>query len=115
MRRSRVWTGLVLTVLAVAAMGCASSDDTSTPATDTPTGDCPGQPIDVVVTVGQWTDVVEQLGGACVDVTTIITGADVDPHDFEPSPRDSAAFTGADLVVMNGACLLYTSPSPRDS
>ena len=35
-------------------------------------------------------------------MTTIITGADVDPHDFEPSPRDSAAFTGADLVVMNG-------------
>jgi zinc/manganese transport system substrate-binding protein len=103
MRRSPVWVGLVGTAMAVTVMGCSSSDDTATRSTDTSTGGCPGQPVDVVVTVDQWTDAVEQLGGACVEVTTIITGADVDPHDFEPSPRDSAAFSDADLVVMNGA------------
>ena len=36
-------------------------------------------------------------------VTTIVTGASIDPHDFEPGTADLAAFTGADLVVLNGA------------
>jgi zinc/manganese transport system substrate-binding protein len=102
MRRSRVWTGLVVAALLATTTACSSTDGSSDGGGSGSAGDCPGQPVEVVVTVAQWRDVVEQLGGGCVDVTTIITGADVDPHDFEPSPRDSAAFTDADLVVVNG-------------
>ncbi|HEY6530998.1 MAG TPA: zinc ABC transporter substrate-binding protein [Acidimicrobiales bacterium] len=86
----------VMVAAVLITAGCSSSDDTAE------TGACPTDPIEVVVTVGQWSDLVEQLAGDCAEVTTIITGADADPHDFEPSPRDSAAFTGADLVVLNG-------------
>ncbi len=32
-----------------------------------------------------------------------ITERSVDPHDYEPSPADAAPFTGAKLVVVNGA------------
>ncbi|GAA2538445.1 metal ABC transporter solute-binding protein, Zn/Mn family [Mycolicibacterium diernhoferi] len=65
-------------------------------------GDCPTTPVDVVVSVEQWGKIVTALGGACADVTTVLSGNSGDPHDFEPTPADAAAFTGAQLVVING-------------
>jgi zinc/manganese transport system substrate-binding protein len=35
-------------------------------------------------------------------VKTIVHGTAVDPHDYEPTPGDLAAFSDADLVVVNG-------------
>jgi len=64
---------------------------------------CPGEVVDVVVSVGQWSDVVQHAGGACATVTTIVSSGAVDPHDFDPSTGDIAAFGEADLVVVNGA------------
>jgi zinc/manganese transport system substrate-binding protein len=64
---------------------------------------CPGQVVDVVVSVGQWGDLVRSLGGACATVTTVVSSAAVDPHDFEPGTAALAAFSDADLVVLNGA------------
>jgi zinc/manganese transport system substrate-binding protein len=56
----------------------------------------------VVVSVSQWGDIVEELGGDCAEVTAIVSGTALDPHDFEPSPADLAAFDDAQLVVING-------------
>ena len=53
--------------------------------------------------MGQWGDVVEALGGDCASVTTVVDSVAVDPHDFEPTTGDIAAFEDADLVVLNGA------------
>ena len=64
---------------------------------------CPGRVVDVAVSVGQWGDLVRQLGGACATVTTIVSSAAVDPHDFEPGTAALAAISSADLVVLNGA------------
>jgi len=102
MQRSRI---VVVTAIAVAAaltLAACSSSEQGSSSDRRDTGSCPSEPIDIVVTVDQWGDIVRRLAGACGDVTTIITGADADPHDFEPSPRDNAAFTDADLVVVNG-------------
>jgi len=66
-------------------------------------GACPGEVVDVVVSVGQWGDVVRQVGGGCANVTTIIASGAVDPHDFEAGTADLAAFSDAGLVVLNGA------------
>ena len=41
------------------------------------------------------------MGGDHVKVTTLV-GPDGDPHTFEPSPKDSAALSKADVVVVNG-------------
>lgn len=65
-------------------------------------GECPTDPVRVVVSVGQWGDVVRDLAGACGAVTTIVNGTSIDPHDYEPAPADIAAFRHADLVVVNG-------------
>lgn len=100
-------------LLLLLGLGACSSDDSSSddtvpagPAEATVPADapvCPGEPIDIVVSIGQWTDLVQNLAGGCGRVTTIVTGDAGDPHDFEPSPSDLAAFDEADLVVINGA------------
>jgi zinc/manganese transport system substrate-binding protein len=78
---------------------CASDAPTST---EGAVRDCPGGRIPIVVTVDQWGDLVSRLAGACGDVTTIVSGTTGDPHDYEPTPSDLAAFSGAALIVVNG-------------
>ena len=63
---------------------------------------CPTNPVDIVVSVDQWGDIVSELAGNCGNVKTILASSSVDPHDYEPSPSDGAAFSGAQLVVVNG-------------
>jgi zinc/manganese transport system substrate-binding protein len=64
---------------------------------------CPGDVVDVVVSVGQWGNVVRSVGGDCANVTTIVASGAVDPHDYEPGTADLAAVSEAELVVVNGA------------
>lgn len=86
--------------LALSACG-GGGEDTS--AMDTPAApDCPAAPVNVVASVDQWGNIVSQLGGACAEVTTVLAGSSVDPHDYEPAPSDAADFEGAQLVVLNG-------------
>jgi zinc/manganese transport system substrate-binding protein len=101
-----VRTAVVLAAIgALALTGCSDSGSSGN-GVAVRSGDaaaCPGDVVDVVVSVGQWGDVVGQLGGDCTAVTTIVTSSAIDPHDFEPGTADLAAFTGADVVVLNGA------------
>ena len=93
---------------ALAACGTGQSTpspSSSTAAASTSTGSaaaCPTAPVDVVVSVDQWGDIVSELGGACARVKTILASSSVDPHDYEPSPADAASFSGAKMVVVNG-------------
>lgn len=93
--------GLLVATACGSSGGSESSSGNTTPTTAS-TAACPVEPVQVVVTVNQWGDIVETLGGECADVVTIIDGGDIDPHDFEPTPADTAAFENAELVVMNG-------------
>ncbi|MGV0804529.1 metal ABC transporter solute-binding protein, Zn/Mn family [Mycolicibacterium setense] len=87
---------LLATPFALAACG---SDETQQAES---AGNCVTTPVNVVVSVDQWGDIVSALGGDCAKVTTVLAGSSVDPHDFEPSPADAAKFQGAQLVVING-------------
>lgn len=65
--------------------------------------DCATKRLNVVVTVEQWASLATDIGGACVNVTTILSGLNVEPHDYEATPNDATYIKGADLVVANGA------------
>lgn len=96
---------VLFTPLAALALGGCAGGETAGNAASVRSGDpaaCPGEVVDVVVSVGQWTDLVESLGGACATVTTVVTSPAVDPHSFEPDTAAIAAFSDADLVVVNG-------------
>lgn len=79
---------------------CSPDGDQAGPSSDA--GDCPTAPVNVVVSVDQWGNVVSELGGDCTRVTTVLASSAVDPHDYEPVPSDAAEFEDAQLVVVNG-------------
>ncbi|HEV3105866.1 MAG TPA: metal ABC transporter solute-binding protein [Trinickia sp.] len=62
-----------------------------------------GASVNVVAAENFYGDVVKQLGGAHVDVTSILSNPDQDPHLFEASPKTARALQHADIVVYNGA------------
>lgn len=59
-------------------------------------------PIKVVASTNVWGDVVEQIGGDHVEVTSIISDPSADPHSFQSSPRNQLALSSAQLIVENG-------------
>jgi zinc/manganese transport system substrate-binding protein len=61
-----------------------------------------GTTIRVVAAENFWGDIVRQIGGSHVTVTSIITDPNADPHTYETDPRDAAAIGAADFVVLNG-------------
>lgn len=60
--------------------------------------------ISVSTTTGIVADVVKQVGGDRVAVTSIVPPAG-DPHSYEPTPSDAKAVVGADIVFTNGLLL----------
>lgn len=59
--------------------------------------------LSVAASVSQWGTMAQALGGEYVTVTTAITNAAADPHDYEPTASDIAGIASADVVVTNGA------------
>ncbi len=93
--------GAITTAAALLLAACGtSSGPQSSNASSAPA--CPTTPVNVVVTTNVWGSIVDQLVGTCANVSTVITNSAADPHDFEPTAQTSAAFAGAQLVVMNG-------------
>jgi ABC-type Zn uptake system ZnuABC Zn-binding protein ZnuA len=64
----------------------------------------PAQVIDVVTTTTQITDFAKNIGGDQVKIYPVLK-ANVDPHDYEPTPADLDAVANADVVVRNGVDL----------
>ena len=60
--------------------------------------------ISVVTTTTQLTDFAREIGGSRVKVYGVLR-ANVDPHDYEPSPADLVALSRADVIVKNGVGL----------
>ena len=92
-----------LTVLALLTASACSADGPPDSEATVASGDpaaCPGEVLDVVVSVAAWSDVVRQLGGDCTTVRTIAASPAGAP---DVVAADRAAFGAADLVVVNGA------------
>jgi len=119
--RWRVAAGLAAAVgVAVAASACGATSD-STPAT--PGAGATGassRTIRVVAAENFWGSIASQLGGAHVQVRSIIDNPNADPHDYEPTAADGRAIATADLVLVNGigydtwaSKLVAANPAPN--
>ncbi|GCE14419.1 metal ABC transporter solute-binding protein, Zn/Mn family [Tengunoibacter tsumagoiensis] len=58
--------------------------------------------IKVVAAENFYGDIVKQLGGAHVSVTSILSDPNVDPHEFESNFNNAKAVGNARLIVANG-------------
>jgi len=60
-------------------------------------------PIKIVAAENFYGDVARQIGGSHVEVVSILSNPDQDPHLFEASPSVGRSLANAKIVVYNGA------------
>jgi zinc/manganese transport system substrate-binding protein len=87
--RRTVGVGLLLSLALLTA--CSSSA----------AGDGSGK-VSVVASTNVWGDVVKQIAGDKVKITSIITDPAQDPHSYEADPQNQLAIAKADIVIENG-------------
>ena len=64
-------------------------------------GNSGGGPVRVIATYSILGDLVRNVGGDHVELTTLV-GPDGDAHTFEPAPSDNAELAEAEVVFQNG-------------
>jgi len=79
--------------LALAAAGCGSSSAS--------TGSGSGV-INAIGAENEYANVLAQIGGKYVHVSSILNNPNTDPHTFESSPQVAREVTAAQLIVQNG-------------
>ena len=94
-RRLVLVNSLVAGALALSACGAPSGAS--------PAAGPSGLPIPVVVSTNVYGDLVRQIGGDKVSVTSIISPPSQDPHSYEATSQNRVAVSKAKLVVLNGA------------
>jgi len=58
--------------------------------------------ISVVAAENFWGSLISQLGGVHVNVTSIVSDPNTDPHQYQSNPADAIAIANAKLVIING-------------
>jgi len=73
----------------------------------------------VVAAENFWGNIISQVGGRHVNVTSIINDPNTDPHEYESDTQDAVAISNASFVLENGIGyddfmndLLKASPNP---
>jgi zinc/manganese transport system substrate-binding protein len=59
--------------------------------------------LQIVAAENFWGNLVSQLGGAHVQVLSIVTDPNADPHEYESNIVDAQAIANANYVIVNGA------------
>lgn len=61
-----------------------------------------GGAIQVVAAENFWGSIVSQIGGEKVNVRSIVSDPNADPHEYESNAADARAVADADYVIANG-------------
>ncbi|MFG3019998.1 metal ABC transporter solute-binding protein, Zn/Mn family [Streptomyces sp. NPDC048254] len=96
-RSLALMAGATLALLA----GCGSSSDSGSDGSSA-SGPASSSRIPVVASTNVYGDIVERIGGDHVDVTSIISDPDQDPHSYEADTQNQLTLSKAKVVVENG-------------
>jgi zinc/manganese transport system substrate-binding protein len=79
------------------AKGSTSSSSTSS------SGSSSSRVVDVVAAENFWGSLASQLGGVHINVTSVVSDPNADPHEYTSNPANARAITNAQLIIVNGA------------
>ncbi|MFE7278503.1 metal ABC transporter solute-binding protein, Zn/Mn family [Streptomyces sp. NPDC057623] len=98
---SRLLAPLTTGVCLVCLAGCGGSSGSGG---DNDAGQSPAAAsvVPVVASTNVYGDLAEQIGGAKVQVTSIISDPDQDPHSYEANTQNQLALSKAKVVIENG-------------
>ncbi|NLR31419.1 metal ABC transporter solute-binding protein [Levilactobacillus tujiorum] len=91
----KVILGTISLSIIVLTLTACRQNTTSTPISKT-------KPIHVVASLDFYGEVAQAVLGNHGTVTTIVKSASVDPHDFEPTPKEAATIAQANVALSNG-------------
>ena len=115
-RKSNQWlkAAIGVLILSLSLSACAPTANVSDP-TNVSAG-----VISVVAAENFYGSIAQQIGGAHVSVTSILSDPNVDPHEYESNVQNAIAVSNARLVIENGDGydawmdkLLSASPNPK--
>jgi zinc/manganese transport system substrate-binding protein len=120
-RMAAAFAALAASTLMLAA--CNSTPSSTGTSSAPPSGSTPSPaaaaPINVVASTNVWGDIAKQIGGDHVNVTSIMSDPNADPHQYEADAKTGAALSKAQFVIENGLGyddfmdkLLAASPNP---
>jgi zinc/manganese transport system substrate-binding protein len=90
-----VATIVIVAVLVIAGGALVLSSSNTT--------DAPSGKLKVVAAENFWGSLVSQLGGSQVDVLSVVSDPNADPHEYESNVSTAKAIATADLIIINGA------------
>jgi zinc/manganese transport system substrate-binding protein len=93
-------SGLVRQLCLVAA--AATCALVTTGCADASSAEASSASVAVVASTDVWGDIAATVGGRRVNVSSLVTSPDQDPHTYTASARDELAVSKADVVVENG-------------
>jgi zinc/manganese transport system substrate-binding protein len=91
--RTRVVAMVAAAVLAIVIAGCGSSSSAATGGRGV---------ISAIGAENEYANVLGQIGGRYVHVSSILNNPNTDPHTFESSPSIAQQVSSAQLIVQNG-------------
>jgi zinc/manganese transport system substrate-binding protein len=94
-RETALWLFFMLCIILVSACDSSTNSGNSASSSSSAT-------IAVVAAENFYGDIVSQLGGSHVSVTSVISDPNIDPHEFEANPKYVRAVGIARLVIANG-------------
>ena len=88
----------------IASVACAGEPASQAAPAPSPAADNPKAVLNVVATVSPITNIVENIGGARINLRGVVPEG-VNSHTFEPAPSVAVILSDADLVFLNGLFL----------
>ena len=101
MRWARDWVAMVMSLVVLAGCAAPAAAPASATSASLAPVDLAGGKLRVVATTNIVGDVVAQIGGDRIDLTTLM-GPGVDPHGYQLTPGDRRTLDDAHIIFANG-------------
>jgi zinc/manganese transport system substrate-binding protein len=92
-----------VSVIIILVAGIVTGVYLTSRSTNTTTVSTGSKPIQIVAAENFWGSLISQLGGTHVNVISIVSDPNADPHEYETNPTNAIEMANAKLVIVNGA------------